>query len=89
MNRIHFMLKLFLKEPLWFKVLILSTLLISTIYSSSFFSNHVFYQSISKLAAAIFFFTYGYKFRRNLKTSILLFTLSVVCIVLSISRYIN
>ena len=84
MQRIKFMMKQFLKEPLWFKILISITLLISIIFSSSFFSNYAYYQSFSKLAAAIFFCAYGIKMRRNLKTSVILFTLSVICIYLSI-----
>lgn len=55
MQRIKFIIKLFLIEPLWFKILISTTLLISIIFSSSLFSNNAYFQSCSKLAAAIFF----------------------------------
>ena len=55
MQRIKFMCKQFLREPIWFKILITVTLLISIVFSNSFFSNHAYYQSCSKLAAAIFF----------------------------------
>jgi len=65
MQRIKFALKQFLYEPLWFKILISTTLLISVIFSSSFFSSNAYFQSCSKLAAAIFFFSYGVKMRRN------------------------
>lgn len=84
MWRIKFMIQQFFKEPLWFKILISSTLLISIIFSSSFISNNVYYQSCSKLAAAIFFCAYAIKFRRSLVTSIILFTSAVICIFLSI-----
>jgi hypothetical protein len=84
MHRIKFIIKQFLKEPLWFKILISTTLLISFIFSSSFFSNNAYFQSCSKLAAAIFFCTYGIKMRRNLKNSVILFALAVICIYLSI-----
>ena len=84
MRRIKFMIKQFLKEPLWFKILISTTLLISFIFSSSFFSNNAYFQSCSKLATAILFCTYGIKMRRNLKNSVILFTLAVICIYLSI-----
>ena len=84
MHRIKFMIKQFLKEPLWFKILISTTLFISFIFSSSFFSNNAYFQSCSKLAAAIFFCAYGIKMRRNLKISVILFTLAVICIYLSI-----
>jgi len=78
------MIKQFLKEPLWFKILISATLLISIVFSSSFFSNNAYFQSCSKLAAAIFFCAYAIKFRRNLVTSVILFTSTVICIFLSI-----
>jgi hypothetical protein len=84
MQRIKFMIKQFLKEPLWFKILISTTLLISFIFSSSFFSNNAYYQSCSKLTAAIFFCAYAIKMRRNLVTSVILFTSAVICIFLSI-----
>lgn len=84
MHRIKFMIKQFLKEPLWFKILISATLLISIVFSSSFFSNNAYFQSCSKLAAAIFFCAYAIKFRRNLVTSVILFTSTVICIFLSI-----
>lgn len=84
MQWIKFMIKQFLKEPLWFKILISVTLLTSIIFSSSFFSNNAYFQSYSKLAAAIFFCAYAVKFRRNLVTSVILITAAVICIFLSI-----
>jgi hypothetical protein len=84
MLRIKFMLKQFLKEPFWFKILISTTLLISIIFSSSFFANNAYYQSFSKLAAAIFFCAYGIKFRSNRVTSVILLSASAICIFLSI-----
>ncbi|PLT29785.1 hypothetical protein [Peribacillus deserti] len=83
MQRILIMIKLFQREPLWFKSLILFTLLISIILSSSIFSGN-YYQGGSKAAAAIFFFAYGVKMRRNVKISILMFALAVVCLVLAV-----
>jgi len=84
MQWIKFMIKQFLKEPLWFKILISATFLISIIFSSSFFSNNTYFKSCSKLAAAIFFCAYAIKFRRNLVTSFILYTSAVICIFLSI-----
>lgn len=84
MLRIKFMFKQFLKEPLWFKILISITLLISIIFSSSLFANNAYYQSFSKLAAAIFFCAYGIKLRSNRLTFVILLTSSVLCIYLSI-----
>ncbi|MEH7114049.1 hypothetical protein V7124_16945 [Neobacillus niacini] len=84
MQRIKWMIQLFLNEPLWFKLLICLTLLASIIFSSSFFSNNLLYQGISKLAAAIFFGAYGFKFRMNRLTSILFFAVAAICIFLAI-----
>ena len=84
MQRIKFMVTQFLNEPLWFKILISTSLLISIIFSSSYFSNTAYFQSYSKLAAAIFFCAYGMKMRKSLRTSIILFTSAVLCIYLSI-----
>jgi hypothetical protein len=80
MLRIKFMIKQFLKEPLWFKILISTTLLISIVFSSF---NNDYYQSISKFAAAIFFCTFGIKTRRNRVTSFILFTAAIICFYLS------
>ena len=78
MQRIKFMIKVFLNEPLWFKILISVTLLASIILSNSIFSNHPYLQSCSKLAAAIFFCAYGIKFRKNYTTALLFFACSVL-----------
>jgi len=80
MQMIKFMYKQFLREPLWFKVLITSTLLIAIIFSNSFFSDKGYYQSVAKLTAAIFFSAYCIKFRRNTLVSVIFFALAVICI---------
>ena len=76
------MYKQFMREPLWFKLLIPVTLLISIVFSSSFFSNG-YYHPIAKLAAAIFFCTLGIKMKRNFKIFTLFFILAAVCVYLS------
>ncbi|QGQ44966.1 hypothetical protein [Metabacillus sediminilitoris] len=81
---IKFMMKQFLKEPLWFKIIISTTLLSSIVFSSSFFSDNPYYQSYSKFAAAIFFCIYGMKLIKNRVTAVILFTLAVLCISLAI-----
>jgi hypothetical protein len=85
MQRTKFMVKHFLNQPLWFKILVTSTFLISIIFSSSFFSNQAVYESFSKLAAAVFFGTCGYKMRGNLKTAVILFGAAAICLILSIT----
>jgi len=82
MQWIKFMYKQFLREPLWFKLLISVTLLISIIFSSSFFSD-AYYRSIAKFAAAIFFCTFGLKMKKNIKLSVLFYVLAVICVYLS------
>ena len=81
---IKFMIKQFLSEPLWFKILIITTLLFSITFSSSFFSNNDYFKGFAKLAAAIFFCAYGIKMRRNLGISVIFFILTVTCVYLSI-----
>lgn len=73
----------FLREPLWFKILISVTLLSTVIFSSSLFPEEGYYQVIAKFAAAVFFITYGIKFRRNTQTSVIFFAVAVVCLYLS------
>lgn len=83
MQRIRFIFRLWMSESMWFKILTISTLLISIVFSSSIFLHNTNYQSFAKLAAAIFFFAFGIKFRRNLKLSIVFFSIVVICIYLS------
>lgn len=73
----------FWREPLWFKAKILTTLLVSIVFSSSAFSDQGNYRSISKLAIAIFFVSYGVKLRGNRKVSIAFLFLALVSIYLS------
>ncbi|WHY00208.1 hypothetical protein [Neobacillus sp. DY30] len=80
MKRIIGMIKLFLKEPLWFKLLISLTFLISVIFSGM---ENTAFRSISKLAAAIFFTTYGIKFRYNRLVSMVFFTAALISIYLA------
>lgn len=54
MQRIFLIYKQFLTEPLWFKILIITTLLAAVIFSSSSLPQNGYYQLTSKLAAAIF-----------------------------------
>ncbi|MDQ0891989.1 hypothetical protein QFZ81_007077 [Paenibacillus sp. V4I9] len=87
MQRITFMFKQFLREPLWFKILISITLLIALIFSNSYFSNDPAYQGFSKLAAAIFFVAYGMKMRRNRTTAIILFAAAAICLYLAWHKF--
>jgi hypothetical protein len=84
MQRIKFIVQLFQKEPLWFRLLISISFLVSVIFSSSYFSEPSFYESLSKLAAAFFFAAIGIKLRMNRFLSILIFTAAAICIYFSI-----
>ena len=82
MKRIKFIVMRFLEEPLWFKILICTTLLISIVFSSSLFSSNAYYQGLSKLAAAIFFCAYGIKLRKSFLNTTIFFTATIICIYL-------
>lgn len=77
----------FIREPLWFKVLISLTLLASILFSSSMFSDHVYFNIIAKLAAAIFFCSYGIKMRRNRQISVIFFALTVLSVILALIQF--
>ncbi|WP_424767475.1 hypothetical protein [Paenibacillus sp. sgz302251] len=85
MQRIKLMYKLFLSEPWWFKVLVISMLLIAIIFSGSSFNGY--FQSGAKLAAAIFFISYGIKFRRNTRIGIIFFLVALISLYLSFGRF--
>jgi len=82
------MFKQYLREPMWFKLLIATALLISIIFSSSAFSSG-YYQSLSKLAAAIFFLTYGIRMRRNTRVAAIFFVVAGVCMYLAWDSYMD
>ncbi|WP_277586113.1 hypothetical protein [Psychrobacillus antarcticus] len=84
MQRIKFMWRQFLKQPGWFKLVIIITFLVSIIFSSTYFSGNDNYEGISKLAGAIFFWLWGYNTRRNRQTSNVLFILAAICTLLAI-----
>ncbi|WP_316569496.1 hypothetical protein [Neobacillus sp. YIM B06451] len=87
MMRIKFMLKQFLKEPFWFKLLIITSLVGSILFSSSYFSGNEYFQSLSKLSAAIFFTAYGLKFRYNRIVFSIFTVVAALCIYLSITAF--
>lgn len=89
MEKIKCMVKQFLSEPLWFKVLIISTLVSSILFSSSLFANRPIFESIAKFTAAIFFCTYAIKLRRKQMVSMVFFVLTALCIYFSWSFITN
>lgn len=91
MKRITFMLKYFFTiEPLWFRLIIISTLAGSILFSSSIFTaNAAVFQFISKLCATVFFMTYAIKFRRNVKLTVVFYVLSALCVYLAWNNFIK
>ena len=80
MEKLSLSLKGFWREPLWFKTLILATLILSIVFSSGWMSNFPYSEPISKLSAAVFFGIYAYRFRMNRKVSGAFIVLSLLCI---------
>lgn len=66
---------------MWFKVLIIVTLLTAIIFSSSTFKAS--YQSLAKLAAAIFFIAYGVKLRHSRLVSTIMFLVAGISLYLA------
>ncbi|MBO9598436.1 MAG: hypothetical protein J7559_11555 [Cohnella sp.] len=87
MQRLKFMGKMFLREPLWFKILAPATLLISILLSSDMFSEESNSQSLGKLAAAIFFCIFGIKMRYNRRVSMIFYALAAFSLYLAWDRY--
>lgn len=84
MGRIQSFFKLFLREPLWFRMIVGISLLASIVFSSSAFPLSGYAESVSKLAAAIFFGAFGLKMRRNRRVSVLFLAISALCLYLSL-----
>jgi hypothetical protein len=80
MKRIKLFAGLFLREPLWFKILIAGSLFLSILFSSSVFNGDAFFQGASKAAAAIFFGAWGINLRRSRGAAAVLFLASAVCL---------
>lgn len=87
MKALKFMYYQFIREPLWFKVLISLTLLASILFSSSMFSDYAYSNIIAKLAAAILFCSYGIKMHRNRQISVIFFVLTVLSIILALIQF--
>ncbi len=87
MQRLKFMGKMFLREPLWFKILAPATLLISILLSGELFSDDSNSQSIGKAAAAIFFLIFGIKMRYNRRVSVIFYVLAALSLYLAWDRY--
>lgn len=83
MVRVQAYLKLFMREPLWFRMLVGISLLASIVLSSSAFPLGGYSEGLSKLAAAVFFVAFGINMRRNRRVSFLFLALAALCLALS------
>ncbi|GIP38673.1 hypothetical protein J31TS4_19530 [Paenibacillus sp. J31TS4] len=87
MQRIAILYRQFLREPLWFQLLIIAALLSSIVFSTSLVTMDGYSQSAAKLAAAVFFCAYGWKWRRTTKQiSAVFFALTAICLYLAWDR---
>ncbi len=81
------MFQLFLREPLWFRVLVLAMLLVSIIFSSSAASDIDYANSYAKIAAAILFLSVGLKLRQNSRLLIIFGLLTLLSLYLAWDSY--
>ncbi|WP_043933271.1 hypothetical protein [Bacillus sp. EB01] len=84
MQQVKLFLTGFIREPLWFKLLIITSFLATIILGSTVFSSQPYMESGSKLAAAILFFSYGVKIRRSHGKALILFACAFLSLFLSI-----
>ncbi|WP_409297884.1 hypothetical protein V1498_07315 [Peribacillus sp. SCS-26] len=89
MRRFRFMAGQFLKEPLWFRIMIITSFIAAVVFSSSYFKEKSFYDGLSKSAAAIIFASYFVKFRRNRSTAAILAACAILSIYLSLRAFIQ
>ncbi|MDG0809268.1 hypothetical protein [Cohnella rhizosphaerae] len=89
MQRLNFMYRFFLGQPLWFKVLAPAALLMSILLSSSLFGEDNAYEGGAKLAAAVFFGVWGVPFRRNRPLAIVFFAFSALCVYLAVNAFLQ
>ncbi|MGD6843720.1 hypothetical protein ACQCVH_14500 [Bacillus infantis] len=88
MKRLKLFAGLFLREPLWFRILIAGSLLLSILFSSSVFADGgSFFQGASKAAAAIFFGALGMKLKASRGAGAAMFLASAICLVLAASAF--
>lgn len=89
MQRLKFMYRLFLMQPLWFKVLAPTALLLSILLSSSTFGEGAAYEGGAKLAAAVFFGLWGIPFRRNRQLALIFLALTALSLYLAVNAFVQ
>ncbi|SFB49338.1 hypothetical protein SAMN05216312_11065 [Cohnella sp. OV330] len=89
MQRLKFMYRFFLVQPLWFRILAPAALLVSILFSSSLFGEDEGYDGGAKLAAAIFFGLWGLQFRRNRRLAIIFFALTALSLYLAVNAFLQ
>lgn len=81
------MLQSFWREPMWFRILIPGLLIASIVLSSSAAADLAYADSLSKLAAAVFFGVFAFKLRYNRKIAAIFALLTLLCLYLAWSSY--
>ncbi|WP_217592540.1 hypothetical protein [Cohnella sp. GbtcB17] len=89
MQRLKFIYRFFLIQPLWFRVLAPAALLLSILLSSSTFGEDAAYKGGAKLAAAVFFGLWGIPFRRNRQLAIIFFALAALSLYLAVNTFVQ
>jgi|GEM_PF-5931352 len=89
MQRLKFIYRFYLMQPLWFKILAPAALLASIILSSSSFGDRADYEGGAKLAAAVFFGMWGLQFRRNRQLAVIFFALAALSLYLSVNAFLQ
>lgn len=83
MRRVSFLYRMFLRKPLWFRTIVGISLLASIVFSSPAIPLGGYSESVSKLAAALFFGTVGTAMRRNRPILLLFVALTALCLYMS------
>ncbi|MDG0794863.1 hypothetical protein OMP38_31580 [Cohnella ginsengisoli] len=89
MQRLKFMYRFFLMQPIWFKILAPAALILSILFSSSLFGEDAGYEGGAKLAAAVFFGLWGLQFRRNRRLAIIFFALAAFSLYLAVNAFLK
>ncbi|CAI6086455.1 hypothetical protein [Cohnella sp. JJ-181] len=88
MQRLKFMFRLFLRQPLWFKILAPAALLASIVLSGSRFGEDAGYDGGAKLAAAVFFGLWAIQLRGNRRLSLIFLALAALSLYLAADAFI-
>ncbi|MFC3798856.1 hypothetical protein [Cohnella sp. GCM10012308] len=89
MQRLKFIYRFYLMQPLWFKISAPAALLASIIFSGSSFGDESFYEGWAKLSAAVFFGLWGARLRSNRQLFIVFFALAALSLYLAANAFLQ